>query len=188
MTTPRYTVNTTAGAPSYGQGERAPAQGTASGAQRTTSADADVHTVTLSLDTSAYASGDLTADTQVISSTAVDQAGGVAILDSITIVDEDAQGVAQTIIITSASTSMGTENSAPNISDANARNILGVVAVAAADFVTISGTKVATIRNIGLHCKAAAGSQALYVAVLNGSGTPTHTASGVRMQLGFRQA
>src|SRR5437868_1053400 len=129
MSSPRHYVNTSAGAPSYGQGENARSQATVSGAQRTNGADSDVVTVTLTTDTSAYASGDLIADTQVIGSNVVDQAGGAVILDSLTIVDEDAQGVKLYVIISSAVTSMGTENSAPNISDANARNILGYVPV-----------------------------------------------------------
>jgi hypothetical protein len=83
---------------------------------------------------------------------------------------------------------MGTFNAAPNISDANARNILGYVPVLTTDYITVSGTKVATVRNIGLHLKAAAGSQKLYVSVLNDTGTPTFTASGLRAKFGFRQA
>lgn len=182
-------INTTGGAPSGGQGEQIPIQGTVSGALRVNGGDSDVLPVTLTLDTSAYASGDLLADTQAISTTAVDQAGGAVILDSLTVIDEDAQGVKFYVMICSASTSMGTENSAPNITDANLRsNILGFVPVLTTDYITVSGAKIATVRNIGLHLKAAAGSQALYVAVLNDTGTPTYTATGVKLLMGFRQA
>jgi hypothetical protein len=170
-----------------GNGEQAQFQGTASAALRTTGGDGDVYTVTLSLDTSAYASGDLLADTQLIGAVCDQQAGDV-ILDSITVIDEDAQGVKFYVLLTSASTSMGTENSAPNISDANARNIIGFVPVLTTDYITVSGAKIGTVRNIGLHCKSAAGSQNLYLAVLNDTGTPTFTATGVRLLLGFRQA
>lgn len=170
-----------------GNGENAQFQGTASGALRTTAGDGDVWTVTLSLDTSAYASGDLLADTQSIGAVC-DQQGGDVILDSVTVIDEDAQGVKFYLFITSASTSFGTENSAPNITDANLRNVNGVVTILTTDYVTVSGAKIATKTGIGLHCKAASGSQTLYVAVLNDTGTPTFTASGVRLVLGFRQA
>lgn len=181
----RLINNTTA--PALGNGEQTQGQATASGAQRTTNGDADVYTVTFTLDTSAYASGDLLADTQTLSLTAIDQKGGCAILDTLTIIDEDAQGVKLYVIISSASTSMGTENSAPNISDANARNILAVLTVLTTDYVTVSGTKVATLRGLNAICKAASGSQALYVALLNDTGTPTFTATGVTGQFGFRQ-
>lgn len=174
-------------APTVTAGDQVQSQGTASGALRTSGADGDVVTVTPVLDTSAYASGDLLSDT-ITCGSIVDQAGGDVILDSITIIDEDAQGVKLYVILTSASTSMGTINGAPNISDANARNIIGYVTVLTTDYITVSGTKIATIRNIGLHCKAAAGSQILYMALLNETGTPTFTASGVKVKLGFRQA
>ncbi len=181
----RLINNTTAIA--LGNGEQTQAQATASGSMRGTGVDGDVATVTLTLDTSAYASGDLLADTQTIGAV-VDQLGGDVILDSITVIDEDAQGVKFYVIISSASTSLGTENSAPNISDANSRNFLGFVPIATTDYITVSGMKLATKTGIGLHCKAAAGSQTLYLAVLNDTGTPTFTATGVRLVLGFRQA
>lgn len=188
MTTPRYTVNTTAGAPSYGQGERAPAQGTVTGAHRTTAADARSATVTLSLDTSAYASADLVADTQLISSSFFDQLGGCAIIDSVCLIDEDDQGVALNLVFTTASTSFGTENAAPSIADADARNIVGHVAVATTDYVDIGNSKIGTKTNLGLVVKSDGSTRSLYLAVVNGSGTPTFTATGVRVKIGYRQA
>lgn len=185
---PRRLINNQSSAPALGSGEQSQFQGTGSGALRDTGVDADVYTVTYSLDTSAYASADLVADTQSLSSTAVDQKGGCVILDSITILDKDDQGVALNILIHNTSTSMGTENSAPNIADVDAAGICGFVPVATGDYVDIGGAKVATVRNIGLVVKAASGSQALWTSIVNGSGTPTFSASGLVAQFGFRQA
>lgn len=182
----RRLINNTS-AIALGNGEQAQAQATINGAMRGTGADGRCTTITPVLDTSAYASGDLIADT-ITMGTVCDQNAGDIILDSITIVDEDAQGVKLYIIIASASTSMGTINSAPNISDANARNILGYVPVLTTDYITVSGTKIATVRNIGLHLKSAAASRTLYMAILNDTGTPTYTASGMKVTFGFRQA
>jgi hypothetical protein len=143
-----------------------------------------VVSVTLSTDTAAYASGDLIADTQQIDAF-FRVADGTGVINSINIIDEDAQGVALYIIFMSTSTSLGTENSAPNISDANlTAGFQGIVAVATTDYVTISGTKVATIKNIGLPVKAASGTDDLYIAVLNATGTPTFTAAGLEMRIG----
>jgi hypothetical protein len=143
--------------------------------------------ITLSTDTSAYASGDLIADTQQVDA-ALRVADGKGILQSISIIDEDAQGVALYIIIMKTSTSLGTENSAPNITDANlTAGFLGIISVATTDYVTVSGTKVATIRNIGLPIQAVSGTDDIYIAVLNGTGTPTYTASGLEMVLGIQQ-
>lgn len=144
---------------------------------------ADVVSVALSLDTSAYASGDLLADTQ--SFTGVRVNGGRAALQSLTVIDEDDQGVAFTVYFLSANNTFGSENSAPSISDASARDILGWVDVTTADYKDLGGVKVACVKNIGLLLEAAGGSQLVYLAVVNGTGTPTFTASGVRLILGL---
>ena len=140
--------------------------------------------VTLSTDTAAYASGDLIADTQQIDAF-FRKADGTGVINSINIIDEDAQGVALYIIFMSTSTSLGTENSAPNITDANlTAGFQGIVSVATTDYVTISGAKVATIKNIGLPVKAVSGTDDIYIAVLNATGTPTFTAAGLEMRIG----
>ena len=144
--------------------------------------------VTLSLDTSAYASGDLLADAQEVAGVAL-ATGGEAELVSLMVVDEDDQKVAFDVYLTSASTSWGTENSAPTVSDAAARSIQAHVPIAAADYKDLGGVAVAQPRvaqNIGVVCSCSGGTS-LYVAVVNGSGTPTYTASGVRLVFGFRQ-
>lgn len=146
-------------------------------------APGDVVDVTLSLDTSAYASGDLLADTQ--SFTGVRINGGRAILQSVTVIDEDDQGAAFTIYFLSANNTFGTENSAPSISDASARDVLGWVDVSTADYKDLGGVRVASIKGIGLLLEAAGGSTTLYLAVVNGTGTPTYTASGVKLKLGL---
>lgn len=143
-----------------------------------------VVSVTLSTDTSAYASGDLIADTQQIDAF-FRKTDGTGVINSITIIDEDNQGAAFYIVFMSTSTSLGTENSAPNISDANlTAGLQGIIAVATSDYVTLSGAKVATIKNIGLPVKAVSGTDDIYIAVLNATGTPTYTASGLEMRIG----
>jgi hypothetical protein len=143
-----------------------------------------VYSVTLSTDTSAYASGDLIADTQQMDAF-FRKADGTGVIQSITIIDEDAQGVALYVLFMTTSTSLGSENSAPNISDANlTAGLAGIVAVSAADYITVSGTKVACIKNIGLPVKAVSGTDDLYIAVLNATGTPTYTAAGLEMRIG----
>ncbi len=140
--------------------------------------------VAMTTDTSAYASGDLIADTQQLDAF-FNKSDGSGVINSITIVDKDAQGVACYIFFHVTSTSMGTENSAPNISDANAAaGIQGMVAVATSDFVTVSGTKVATIRNIGIPVKAVSGTDDLYVSVLNATGTPTYAGGTLDLTIG----
>jgi len=143
--------------------------------------------VTLSLDTSAYTSGDVLADTQVVTN-AMRVNDGLGILQSVVAVDEDDQGAAFDLHFFSANSSLGTENAAPSIADADARNWLGKVAIATGDWADLGGVRVACIANINLAVKPASGTRNLYVGVINGSGTPTYTASGVRLRLGFLQS
>lgn len=143
-----------------------------------------VYAVTLTTDTAAYASGDLIADTQQMDAF-FRKTDGTGIIQSITIIDEEAQGVAFYILFMKTSTSLGTENSAPNISDANlSAGLIGVVSVEATDWITISGTKVASISGINLPVKAVSGTDDLYVAVVNGTGTPDWDADSLVLHIG----
>ncbi len=139
--------------------------------------------VTFTVDAgNAYASGDLIADMTEIAN-AVDAAGGSALIDQIALYDKNDQTAsAYTLIFGASSTSLGSLNSAPNISDANgvgASAGLGVrtVPVASGDWVDMGGFKVATLRlNPPLKVRAAAASTSIYVGVVNGAGTPTFAA------------
>lgn len=146
---------------------------------------ADVISVTLTLDTSAYASGDLLADAQAIASASLGTGTQVELV-SLTVIDEDDQGAAFDVYVTSSSSSWGTENSAPSISDTVARSIQAIVSVGTSDYKDLGGVKVACFKAIGAICETS-GSTSLYVAVVNGSGTPTYTASGVKLVFGFKQ-
>lgn len=140
--------------------------------------------VTLSLDTSAYGAGDLLADTQEVAN-AMRVAAGTGGIHSIVLNDKDDQGAELYLVFLSANVSLGTENQAPSITDANADNILGIVPVYTSDWVDLGGCRVATLTNVGLVVKAATASTSLYIAAVNGAGTPTYTAAGITMRLGL---
>jgi hypothetical protein len=156
-------------------------QGTIDGAaQRVARPVGNAKVVQFVVDTSAYASGDLVADMVEITG-AADVAGGSVVIDQITLFDKaDQTASAYTLVFGSASTSLGTINSAPNISDANAlASALRVVGVALADWVDMGGVKVATLRDVKLPLHCAAGQTSIWVGIVNGAGTPTFTASDV---------
>lgn len=155
-------------------------------AQQNSNAETKLFEVTLSLDTSAYSSGDLLADAQQCDG-ALAKADGTGVLQSIMIIDEDDQKAAFTIYLTNVSTSWGTENSAPTISDTVARGILAIIDVATTDYKDLGGVSVANIKGIGAVLKSVSGNDDLYVAVVNGSGAPTYTGSGVKLRLGILQ-
>lgn len=146
-------------------------------------ANDDVIDVTLSLDTSAYADGDVLADTQSMANVARVNAGTV-ILESVTVIDEDDQGMGLTLVFLDSNNALGTENSAPNISDANARQILGFVKITTSDYIDLTGVRIACVRGVGLEMKAAAGVTTMYVGAIS-NGTGTYTASGLKLKLGF---
>lgn len=140
--------------------------------------------VTLSLDTSAYASGDVLADTQVVTDAMLVN-GGRGLLYSVSLVDEDDQGVAFTLLFFRTNVSLGTENAGPSISDANAREYLGRVEVATTDWKDLGGVRVASPTVAPFMVRSGASSKDLYVAALNGSGSPTFSASGVKLKIGI---
>jgi hypothetical protein len=143
-----------------------------------------VITVTPTLDTNAYASGDLLFDSTEVAA-AVRANAYTALLQSVTIIDKADQGVAFTLLIANAATDFGTLNAAPDPDDTEAATVIGHVPIAASDYVDLGASKVACIRNIGLLLKAGAATTSLHVAGINGTGTPTYANGDLVIQLGF---
>jgi hypothetical protein len=142
--------------------------------------------VTLSLDTSIYASGDLLADTQVVAGVGrANDLGGI--IQSLTVVDKDDQGASFDVWFLDANNTLGTENAAPSISDANAATIFGRVQVGSGDYYDLGGVRVAHLSNLAIPYKPVAGGTSIYVAVVNGTGTPTYSAAGVVLRIGLLQ-
>lgn len=143
----------------------------------------DVIQITPVLDTNAYADGDVMGSTTTVTN-AVRVAGGVSMLVSVSVLDEDDQGTALDIVFFKNTQSLGTDNAAPSISDANARDYLGHVSVLATDFIDVGGSRLATPPIDPLLLKAASASRNLFVGLIS-RGAPTHTASGLKINLGF---
>lgn len=145
--------------------------------------DDDVATVTLSLDTGAYADGDVLADTQTMG--ALFRAnGGTMILHSVQVFDLDDNAGALTLVFLNANTSLGSENSAPSITDANMTNIVATVRVYSSDYVDFTNSQVAEVGNIGKLIEAASAADDLYIAALSND-TKTYTASGIKVRVGL---
>lgn len=143
-----------------------------------------VSDVLFALDTNAYAANDVLAVATRIDA-AFNQAGGTRLLQSVVVIDEDNQGQAIDLLFFSRSVAVGTINAVVTISDADARAFLGHVSIVAADYVALANSKVATKSTGGISLRADDGSTSLWVAAVLRSGTPTYTASGLRLKLGF---
>jgi hypothetical protein len=140
--------------------------------------------VTLSLHTNAGEALDLLADAQIVA--ACTRANDVeSLLQSLVVIDEDDNGAVLKIIFLSASTTLGSEGAALGPADSVAREILGIVDIAAADYMDGANWKVASKNNLGIVIKPASGTDDCYVAVQLVSGTPTFSASGIRLRMGF---
>ncbi len=139
--------------------------------------------LTMSLDTNPYAAGDVLAATQQADAF-FRKADGTGVIASLTVIDEDDQKADFDVYFFSGNASLGTENGAPSISDADARTVLGFVSVAGADYIDLGGVSIARVRNLSIPVKAASGTDDLYVGIVNGSATPTYTASGLTLRIG----
>lgn len=140
---------------------------------------------TLVADTNIYASGDVLSDTALITNV-FRVTGGKGILTSLVLNDEDDQGIALDVVFLDANVSLGTFNVAPAITDANARNILGIVSVLATDWIDLGGVRVATVPlgRLGIQLSAVTASKSLGIATITRGGTPTYTASGITGRIG----
>ena len=147
----------------------------------------DVISVTPTLDTSIYDSGDVLFATTAIAG-ATRAADERSALNSIAVIDKDDQKPALRLLFFKAAVTFGTINAAPSISDSDAANYLGHVDIAAADYVDLGGVSVACAKNIGLMLEAASGLTTVYVAGMLTAGTPTHTASGLVFNFGVVQS
>ncbi len=142
--------------------------------------------VTLTLDTSAYAAGDVLADTQEIAD-ALPAAGEAVTLQSLVILDKSDQAQGLDILILRSDTSIGTENVAFSPSDAVSAEILAVVEIAAGEYYDMTNNQLVRKGNsdigMGMVLEPTSGTS-LYIAAVS-RGTGTYAADGIVVKLGF---
>jgi hypothetical protein len=144
--------------------------------------------ITFTGDTGALAAGDIIADTQsMVDSMPVSDQPGVVI--SAMFYDEDDQtwatGNGVRVVLFRANRSLGTENAAVTISDANARDIVCMFDITSdvaivADF---GGVKVASLGNIMRGITPVDDTDDLYVGLVNLTGTPTYAGGAPKLAL-----
>jgi hypothetical protein len=141
----------------------------------------DVITIDCTVDTNAYAEGDVLFATQEVAgfSTAADI---TSILQSVVVADVDDQGIGIDLIFFNAATSLGTENSAPDIDDTEAQTIIGRVQVGAGSFYDLGANMVACVYGIGLPMKAGTGGSIWMAGVARGA--PTYAGGHIYIKLG----
>lgn len=137
------------------------------------------------LNADAYDSGDVLFDSAQIAGV-FRAAGGRSLLQSLSLIDKDDQGVAMTLVFFRTNVSLGTKDAAPSISDADALKFAHFVDIAASDYKDLGGVRVASLANIGKLFESEPGATDLYVAAITG-GAPTHTTGGLVLRFGFLQ-
>lgn len=135
-------------------------------------------------DTAALANGEVFADTQVLSN-CFRRTDGNGIWNSLTFICQADQKAACTVVLLDANVSMGTENAAPSVTDANAVNIIGHVDILTSDYKDWGGVSTANIRGIAQNIQAIAGTKDIAVAIVGGASAPIYTASSIVLRLGI---
>ena len=146
--------------------------------------EVDLIDVTLTTDAEAHADNDVIAQSIEIAN-AVAVEGGSAIIQSIMLLDEDDEAPRVDLIFQTDNTALASdEGEAINISDTNARDILGFVNVS--NWSDLIGCQIAVKTNVGLVVKAASDTKSIYVHAVNRSGgtyTPAAT-TDLKMRIG----
>lgn len=144
----------------------------------------DEQTVTMTLDTSAYADGDLLADRQFV--TLLSETGNGRVIRgeirAIAIVDKDDQKAAMDVVFLRTDSTLGTENDAPTISAANSENVFARLAITEGDYTDLGSRSIGYSGAIAIPF--ALPTNVLYFGLIS-KGTPTHTASGLVITIAY---
>ena len=134
----------------------------------------------------AYTAADAVGGKQTLTS-AARVSGGVAVLQSLTVLDLGNQKAALTLLFFDADPTAATiTDNAAFVWSTDTTKFIGKINVAAADYETVAGEAVASLRGLGLELKAS-GSANLFVAVVT-TGTPTYTSTtDLVLKYGFLQ-
>lgn len=150
-----------------------------------------VVSVTPTLDTNAYASGDRVGSVMEFSN-AMDDSSGTGTIVSVTILDKAGQGsVLSLLLFNDLPTVASADNAAIDITDAEMAKCVGVVPIASADYVTTASNSIATVRSINLLVQAAKSAtsstgKSLF-GVLKSGGSPTYAANSLVVSLCIKQ-
>ena len=140
--------------------------------------------VTLTLDTVAYASGDVLADTQEVED-AVRTEGGYGKVVAAVVLDKDDQAQGLDLVFMRSNESIGTENAALDMTDAEAEVLTGFIEVASGDYIDLTNSQIALVGGLNVPIYASAGTSVYMAAISRGTGT--YTANGIVVKLFIEQ-
>lgn len=158
-------------------GDWAPAQVDSQGVLWTRTPASIVVSVTPTLDTLIYASGDTLATAVLSFANAVRISGGSGRVRKLVVIDNDLQSAAGELWLFSATVTPAAANAAHSISDADAALCVGVIPFGTYYASALNSVSVASV-DLPINCAA---TTLFGIAVTRG--TPTHTASGLTFAL-----
>jgi hypothetical protein len=151
-----------------------------------------VVTMTPTIDTSAYASGDQLGSLVELSN-ALDDSSGTGTIVSVAVLDKAAQSSALTLLLfKDKPTVASSDNAALNISDSEMAKCLGIIPIAGTDYVALSANSIASVRNVNLVISSTKSDLNLngtsLWAILRSGGSPTYgAASDLVLSIGIKQ-
>jgi hypothetical protein len=182
MSSPRAIRSTSAIAPGHGENTRL--QSDDKGHLKVGSGSGTVIDVTIVADTNIYADNDVLFISQIVTGVSDIEGGTVKLVNAV-LFDGDDQGTEVEVFFTTNATTPGTINGAVAAADTVLDDIVGN-----AHFITYSdliNSQVCVLKDIAQVMKCAAGSKDLYIFGVVRSGTPTYTAGGLKLKLGFER-
>ena len=144
--------------------------------------------VTPTVDTSAYASGDHLGDLQELVN-ALDDTSGTGTIVSVSVVDRDSQSAEIDVLFFSAQpTIASSDNDALDISDDEmSSKFLGAVKIESSNYISLANCSAGGVKNAGLLVSATGGSRSLW-AQLRSGGSPTYgSPSNLTLKIGISQ-
>lgn len=141
-----------------------------------------VVSISPTLDTSAYHSGDVFFTTISLGNIARANDKAIAIR-KVTVIDKADQAAADlTLFFFRTNVTFGAVGGAPSISDSDAANLAGIIKIATADWIDLGGVGVA-YKECDMLCLPTSGARTLFVAAITG-GTGTYGASDLTINIG----
>ena len=147
--------------------------------------------VTPTLDTNIYADNDRLGSIMTVTAACrFDEASSGSILQGLTLVDGDDQGVALDVLLfDELPTVASADNAAISITDAELRDkSIDVIEIANGDYVDLLSAPVVSLKNLGIICKPKHASTSIFALMVTRGGTPTYTAAGMNLKFHFDQA
>lgn len=145
----------------------------------------DVVEFTLVADTNQYSDNDVLAISALTGAQLARVPGGCFEIVSATLHDADDQGTEVMLFFTTNGTTPGTINAALSAADSVFDDIQGYLHFAT--YEDLINSQVCNLKNQGLILQCADGMTDMYVFAVVRSGTPTYSASGLKVKLGIRR-